>query len=381
MADITRFLIETAFTRIQQAVGARTGMIDKVDQRTVQLGELSRIKQLRSQISSRSPGLAYYGERVHRYIKAVGAGQKRARALTREEAREAMTILIEDRATPEQVGAFLLALRMKGETADELAGFVDALRTTFPAHENSERSWIDIDCHGDGHKGRASLLPAAACIVASLGHPVLLRADLGSSTARHGIASALEGLGLISHPARPALAKPPIAVIDLREYCPPLKRLVDLRPLFGVRTVAQTLMKLLDPLPSRLRLVGVFHAPYLESTARALAILSDMPAVCVQALGGLPEAAPGKITRIAQSNATETASLDLRFLPLSPNADGEDPAEINLAALRGESPAQERAIAAAAPLLHFAENISLKSAASRAEDAIGSGRALKLVRK
>src|SRR4051794_2838098 len=64
---------------------------------------------------------------VHRYIKAVGAGQKRARDLTREEARLAMGLVADGEARPEQVGAFLLALRMKGEGGEELAGFVEAL--------------------------------------------------------------------------------------------------------------------------------------------------------------------------------------------------------------------------------------------------------------
>ncbi len=60
---------------------------------------------------------------MHRFIKAVGAGRKRARSLSRDEAREAMALVAAGAAAPEQVGAFLLALRMKGEEADELAGF------------------------------------------------------------------------------------------------------------------------------------------------------------------------------------------------------------------------------------------------------------------
>ena len=58
---------------------------------------------------------------MHRFIKAVGAGAKRARALSRHEAQAAMALVCDGAARPEQVGAFLLAVRMEGETADELA--------------------------------------------------------------------------------------------------------------------------------------------------------------------------------------------------------------------------------------------------------------------
>jgi anthranilate phosphoribosyltransferase len=239
---------------------------------------------------------------VHRFIKAVGAGQKRARDLTRDEAREAMSLVIGGQAEPVQVGAFLLALRMKGESADEMAGFVDALMAgvrpvTVPP------GTLDVDCHGDGHEGRSTLLPQAACALARLGVPVLLRTDLANPYAKHGMRQALDELSL----------PPGVTVLDLPDYCPSLARLVALRPLFGVRTVAQTLMKLLAPAEVASRMVGVFHAPYLPSTARALARLYTVPSLCVQALGGLPEAAPGKVVRVARGDG-EPETLDLRFL-------------------------------------------------------------------
>src|SRR5207244_4380600 len=64
---------------------------------------------------------------VRDFLKAVGGGAKTSRALTRDQARQAMTLIAEGKCAPEQLGAFLMALRMKGETADELAGFVEAL--------------------------------------------------------------------------------------------------------------------------------------------------------------------------------------------------------------------------------------------------------------
>src|SRR5262249_30020913 len=148
----------------------------------------------------------------HRFIKAVGAGVKRARDLTREEAREAMTLIATGAAEPVQVGAFLLSLRMKGESADELAGFVDAL-TPFLRAGDAPAGALDVDCHGAGHEGRPSLRPAAAAAVQALGVRVVLRTDLGNPLAKHGL--------------RQSLATVRVPVIDLASTCPPLHALVS----------------------------------------------------------------------------------------------------------------------------------------------------------
>jgi anthranilate phosphoribosyltransferase len=234
---------------------------------------------------------------MHRFIKAVGSGQKRARDLLRDEAREAMGLVADGKCEPVQVGAFLLALRMKGEGGEELAGFADAL-TERSARGHSPPGTLDVDCHGDGHEGRRSALADVAAELARAGTPVLLRVDLGNPYAKHGLAGSLATLGfdgpLDVARAERDLRERRLAVLDLATYCAPLERLCRLRPLFGVRTVAQTLCKLLDPLRASSRLAGVFHAPYLEPTARALALVAPSPALVVQALGGLPEATAGK---------------------------------------------------------------------------------------
>lgn len=317
---------------------------------------------------------------MHRFIKAVGSGPKRARDLCREEAREAMALVCDGTARPEQVGAFLLALRMKGEAGDELAGFVEALEARLETGgARAPAGTLDVDCHGDGHEGRATLLPAAACALAALGVPVLLRLQRDSATARHGLVAALAALGLdVARPldaarAAAALGAIRIAALDLPAYAAPLDRLVALRPLLGVRTVAQTLMKLVDPLGATARAVGVFHAPYLPSTAAALAALGR-GGLCVQALGGLPEVAPGKIARVCRAGG-EPYTIDLRALPAPGDAEDEDAPALNRAALDGAAGPMERASAAAAGLLHAARDVAPLAAAAEARRVLASGEA------
>lgn len=333
---------------------------------------------------------------MHRFIKAVGSGKKRARDLSRDEAAAAMALVLDGEARPEQVGAFLLALRMKGESSDELAGFVAALEASLPpGGARAPAGTLDVDAHGDGHAGRATLLPAAACAVAACGVPVLLRLQRESPWARHGLVAALAALGLdVARPldaprAARALATTRLAVLDLARYLPALERLVALRALLGVRTAAQTLMKLIDPLGAATRVVGVFHAPYLPSTAAALRA-AGRDGLCVQSLGGLPEAAPGKVVRVCRAGA-EPETIDLRPLAASraaradageAGADGaeeagadaaEDAAALNRAALDGEPAAVARAAATAALWLHAARGLEPLAAAEAARRALVSG--------
>ncbi|MSP58848.1 MAG: hypothetical protein EXR72_00635 [Myxococcales bacterium] len=327
---------------------------------------------------------------MHRYIKAAGAGQKRARALTREEARAAMGLIAAGQVDPVQVGAFLLALRMKGETADELAGFTDVL-TAHTVPIEAPAGTLAVDGHGDGHVGIPSLLPAAMCAASALGVPVCLGVDAGSRFARHGLAAGLRAIGLDGalDPARASrdLATAGVAACDLALTCPPLAKLVALRPLLGVRTAAQTLAKLVSPLGPLLRLVGIFHAPYLEPTAAALGRLGVSRGLVVQALGGLPEARPGKLVRVAYADAARATPIDLRGFG-APEPEDEAPphvvsefeidlaaAEANREALDGHPVQARRAAAAAALLLHAASGGDPESLAGEAFECFVSGRA------
>ena len=330
---------------------------------------------------------------MHRYIKAVGAGTRRARALSRDEAREAMSLVASGRVEPVQVGAFLAALRMKGETPDELAGFADAFAAHVPAGVVRD-DVLEVDAHGDGHGDAPSILVAAACAAAASGVPVCLAVERGSSFARHGLDGALAAIGLDgplpAARARQDLDRAGIASTDLSLACPPLARLVALRPLLGLRTAAQTIAKLVSSFSPgcHRRVAGVFHAPYLESTAAALGLVGVERGLVVQALGGLPEARPGKIVRVADAGGAPR-TIDLRAFvseegaaaerpsdeddyPGPPTLDGGQP---TLSALAGRMPEAKRAAAAAAILIHAATGADPLSAAEVALAALTSGRA------
>jgi anthranilate phosphoribosyltransferase len=137
--------------------------------------------------------------------------------------------------------------------------------------------------------------------------------------------------------------------------------------------VAQTLMKLLDPLAADARAVGVFHAPYLPSTAAALRDRVGR-SLCVQALGGLPEATAGKMVRVCRPGG-EPETIDLR--PLAPAADATtvDDGSENAAALAGAPVPAVRAAAVAGVLLFAAREVPPLVAAEQALATLRDGRA------
>jgi anthranilate phosphoribosyltransferase len=199
-------------------------------------------------------------------IKHVGRGARLAKDLPRADAEAAMRAIAMDGADPVQVGAFLLAMRMKGESPEELAGFADALRAPV------DGSWeVDVDLHGDGRVGRESVMPEA---VRLSGVRALVR-TVDSPFAR------IDKIG-----------------VELADYAPAAARLLALRERIGVRSCVNTAVKLLDPARTRRCLVGIFHSPYHAPVAAALRLLGALRAAVVQAPGGLPEIPSDKQVRV-----------------------------------------------------------------------------------
>jgi anthranilate phosphoribosyltransferase len=245
-----------------------------------------------------------------------------------------------------QIGAFLLALRMKGESAQELAGFCDAL----PAPRGGAHM-LDVDAHADGHEGRPTLLPAAAILAQAAGLDVLLRVDRTPVRGQHNhVAAVADALG--------------VPTSDLAVEHPQLKELLDVRARVGVRTFINSLVKLWSPRGAPARLVGIFHGPYHEPMAQALALIGAHGLV-VQAQGGLPEPHPDKPCKMTPTGGA-TFTFDPRPLG-GVRLDSADSLALNRAALDdAKSPARIAArIAAAAMLVAAGVTDDMAAACSR----------------
>ena len=204
------------------------------------------------------------------YIKAVGRGEKLKRDLSYEESREALRLILTRTATDAQIGAFLIAQRVKGEAVDEINGFVDLLRSEFviplaPRVDNL----VDLVAPYDGKAKTAQLAPAIALTLAAAGLPVLLHgaADIPTKVGVT-VAQVLAGLGFDADmsiaAAERSVESRGFGYIDARHFAPAYDALTPLRHQFGLRTVLNTVEKLLNPANAVYQISGFFHANYIE---------------------------------------------------------------------------------------------------------------------
>lgn len=259
------------------------------------------------------------------YSRILARGQGRARSLTRPEAQEAMAIMLRGAGEPEAIGAILMLLRMKGETADEIAGFAQAARETLPAIPRPALDWPSYAA------GRSRGLPfflLAARLVAGAGYPVLLH---GWNAERHmaeaaSVRSALPHAGIATAPsvegAGDLLARDGIAYLPLEHVQPALLELMRLRDRLGVRSCINTVARVLNPAGAPASVQGVFHPPYRALQADAGQLLGQAALTIIKGGGGEFERNPTKyialfglragewFDRTAPAILPETARLD-----------------------------------------------------------------------
>lgn len=215
-------------------------------------------------------------------IKEVGRGARGARDLTRAQA-EALFGEMLDGAVPDmELGALLIAMRIKGESADEVAGFLAAMDARTAALKAPAGPRTVLLPSFNGARKQANLMPLVALLLAREGVPVLVfgRHDFDS---RHSPFELLDALGLPASATLPEaeqrLATDRLAVLPLQMLNPGLNNLMALRPRLGLRNSSHSLAKLLDPFPAGrgVRVVAVTHPEYLDSMGQALPGLTTVP--------------------------------------------------------------------------------------------------------
>ena len=226
------------------------------------------------------------------HVRTLGRGPGRSRSLTQAEACDAMRLMLAGDAAPEAVGALLMLLRMKGETAEEIAGFAGAAQAAV-----GDVPQVDLDwpCYAAGRTRGAPWFLLSAKLVAGLGHRVLLHGWNGSDTkVRAGLAQAGIGFaGSVDEAAR-MLARDGIAYLPLETLHPAMFRLLNLREVLGLRSCVNTVCRMLNPGRARASVQGVFHPSYRLLQADAAALLGWDSLSVIKGGGGEFERHPGK---------------------------------------------------------------------------------------
>lgn len=214
------------------------------------------------------------------YVRIVARGQGRARALTFDEAQSAMATILRGQADGEAVGALLMVMRLRGETASEIAGFTAALR----AHVARRLPAADLDwpTYAAGRSRGAPLFLLAARLVAQAGYRVSMH---GWNSHQSPTASVREALDV---------AGPDVRYDRLEDLSPEAFKLLRLRDKLGLRSCFNTVLRMWNPAQAHATVQGVFHPSYRSLQAQAAALLGQQSLSIIKGGGGEFERHPSK---------------------------------------------------------------------------------------
>lgn len=183
---------------------------------------------------------------IGHYIKDIGRGRDGARPLTREHATDLMGQVLDGQVTELEIGAFCLAMRIKGETPEEMAGFLDATHARLQHVRADADTPVVVLPSYNGARKLPVLTPLLACLLAREGVAVVVH---GTATESSRITSeaVLAALGIPARQTAGTVAAGDLAFVPTEVLNPALKRLLDVRRVVNLRNPAHSLVKLMNP--------------------------------------------------------------------------------------------------------------------------------------
>lgn len=318
-------------------------------------------------------------------IKAVGTGPRGSRALTFDEAREAAAGLLAGEVSPVQAGAFLIAMRIKGETPAEIAGISqalrDAARAVAPDPPAGGRPIVACAGAFDGMLESPHLSLAAAVLAAAAGARVVVHCG-GRIGPKRGTTPA-DVLVALGGPLRPKpaeslamLERSDVALVHAGAAIPGWDALAAVRDEIGLRGPLHTAEKLVDHFGATRFVVGHTHSSYRERILGALSLLGARRAIAVRGMEGADVLRAGR-----PSAADANGPLDIPETPgavLRGDRDPQVAAELTRAIAAGDEHgvAAHTAILSAGVRLYAAgRSDSVSAGAALAAAAVADGRA------
>jgi len=184
---------------------------------------------------------------IQHYIKEIGRGKEGARSLSREQACDLMGQILDQKITDLELGAFCLAMRIKGETAQEMAGFLDAAHARLKFFESTlmDKPVLIIPTY-NGARRLPVLTPLLGILLAKEGFSVLMHGSTNDN-GRISSYSVLKQLGYTAASDSFSLKPGELTFCPTQLISPPLQKLLDVRRIIGLRNSAHSLVKLLIP--------------------------------------------------------------------------------------------------------------------------------------
>ncbi len=236
-----------------------------------------------------------------KYVAILGRGKTKQRPLTLAESRAAMQMILRGEARPEQIGAFLMLLRLKEEAPEEIAGFALGARDTMQIPAELP----DVDLDWSTYAGKRIQLPWYSLSVLALvnaGYSVLMHGTEGHTPGRVYTREVLEALGFapatsLDQAANQIRARR-FAYVPLEAMSPMLRHLIDLRPIFGLRSPVHSFSRMLNPFDAPVMMQGIFHRGFMDIHAGAAQILNQPRMAVFRGEGGEIERRPNKPTQV-----------------------------------------------------------------------------------
>ena len=279
---------------------------------------------------------------IGNYIKEIGRGKDGARSLTREQSADLFAQVLDGNVTDLEIGAFCLAMRIKGETEQEMAGFLDATDSRLHKAAINGNPTVVLPSY-NGARKLPALTALLALLLARQGRCVLLHGMPTEST-RVSTQDVLQALGIATQTAIQPVRPGTVQFVPTNLLCPGLARLLDVRQVVGLRNSAHSLVKLINPCDGPVVLVSSYTHPEYAASMSATFSLLRANALLLRGTEGEPVADPrrmpamdaflnGKVSRVQ-----EQQSGALESVPGLPAPDAQSTAIWIQAVLAGQEP-------------------------------------------
>ena len=279
---------------------------------------------------------------ISHYIKEIGRGKDGARSLTREQATDLFGQVLDGSVTDLEVGAFCLAMRIKGETPDEMAGFLDATHARLTQVPTQGRTAVVLPSY-NGARKLPVLTPLLALLLAREGVPVVVH-GMATEFTRISSQEVLLALAVPTQAAIETIAPGQVQYVPTGLLCPGLQRLLDVRRVVGLRNPAHSLVKLMNPCDGPAVVVSSYTHPEYAASMTATFSLVQATALLLRGTEGEPVAdarrtpamdafAHGQTTRVQEAQPGSLTSV-----PGLPAPDAPSTARWIMAVLAGQEP-------------------------------------------
>ena len=232
-----------------------------------------------------------------KFVRILGKGKKGSRSLTEEEAFEAMSMILKGEAEDLQIGAFLMLLRVKEESKEEICGFVKAAQGCNLAPQN-----LTADLDWSSYAGKRRHLPwflFSTFILAQAGYRVFMHGASGHTANRLYTENILTELNIPLannwNDAQTQLDDRNFSYMPLRNISPKLADMINMRHILGLRSPVHSFARLLNPLNASTVLQGIFHPPYSGLHQESGALLGYDTVGVIKGEGGEIECNPDNI--------------------------------------------------------------------------------------